>query len=209
MVQGRCTDEEKARWQRAADAAHVTLGEALREALDEWTDRALGDDAHHPIDGHSSAPIVHVMAHDPAFCTPDLSLREAAGMMRQCDCGELPVVNDEHARRVVGVITDRDMVLRCIAEGLDPMETTVGAVMSTPAFVAQLDSRVGECAKIMAAKRVRRVPIVDVDGRLCGMLSQADLAAQLSTNESGALLQKISLHREDGAIPRSEPSSAR
>lgn len=216
-VQGRCTVEEKERWLQAATRAQVTLGEAVREALDEWAARKSNGGVSESISITTEAVArtaperdvrtIDVMAHDPAFCTPELSLHEAAEIMRECDCGELPVVHDDGGRKVIGVITDRDIVVRCVAASRDPSTMTVADAMTTPAFVSPLDSPLAYCAKIMKDNQIRRVPIVDGDGRLCGMVSQADIAQHLSIEQTGSLLRSLSTSPES-TIPATNRSSS-
>ncbi len=218
-VQGRCTVEEKERWAQAATRARITLGEAVREALDEWTVRKGNGASHGDRDSVSitteavartssdrEVRTVDVMAHDPAYCTPELSLHEAAEIMRECDCGELPVVHDDGGKKVIGVITDRDIVVRCVAASRDPSKMTVADAMTAPAFVAPLDSPLAYCAKIMKDNQIRRVPIIDANGKLCGMVSQADIAQHLPIEQSGMLLRSLSASPES-AIPATNRSS--
>lgn len=116
-----------------------------------------------------------IMTEDPTTVTPDTPLTVAAQLMRELDVGVIPVVDDDSEGRLVGVITDRDMVVRCLADGRDG-QTAVGDCMTSDvASVAPGDS-VHDVLDVMKHERVRRVPVTDAGGRLVGIISQADLA---------------------------------
>ena len=135
-----------------------------------------------------------LMTSDPACCTPDQTIREAAQMMRDCDCGCIPVVQDSEGRRLVGVVTDRDIAVRGLAEGRGP-ETKVREVMSSGPKCCGPDDDVNMVEQIMADQQVRRVPVVDAAGCCVGMVSQADLALNdkaASEKEVGRVVEKIS-----------------
>ncbi len=136
--------------------------------------------------------VQEVMTTDAACCSPDTKVKEAASMMEEQDCGCLPVVTD--ARRVVGVVTDRDIVCRCVAQGKGP-ETEVGEAMTSPARCCGPDDDVSEATRIMAEGKVRRVPVVDDAGCCVGIVSQADIAraeAGGREQEIGEVVQRIS-----------------
>lgn len=116
-----------------------------------------------------------VMTSDPACCGPDTTASEAARQMTDHDCGCLPVIDDDG--KVTGVVTDRDLATRALAEDTDP-DTPVREVMSSPAMCCGTSTDTTEVAEMMAQHQVRRVPVVDADDRLVGMVAQADLARQ-------------------------------
>lgn len=120
--------------------------------------------------------VSEIMTPNPAWCTPDTSLRDVAQRMIDHDCGQIPVVESEQNRRPVGVVTDRDIVMRAIAKGKDAERLTVRDVMSSPAITVTPDTRLEECCRTLEDGKVRRVPVVDERGQLCGMVSQADIA---------------------------------
>jgi CBS domain-containing protein len=117
---------------------------------------------------------VDVMTPDPACCRPTTTLDLVAKMMAQNDCGEIPVV--DIADHPIGVITDRDIVCRVVAEGMNPMGHTVEAYMTQPVVTVRVTAPVDEVVGCMARHRVRRVPVVDDRGCLVGIVAQADLA---------------------------------
>lgn len=122
-----------------------------------------------------------IMTSDPACCGPDTIAREAARQMVDRDCGCLPVVDDD--RKVTGVVTDRDLATRGLAEGKGA-DTPVAEVMSSPAVCCGTGTDTSEVAEMMAQHQVRRVPVVDGDDRLVGMVGQADLARQADVDAS-------------------------
>ena len=120
--------------------------------------------------------VKELMTPNPACCTPEMSLRHVASMMVDCNCGEIPVVDSLHSMRPVGAITDRDITCRTVAKGLNPLTMTVAGCMSTPCVTIAADASVDECCRLMEDNLIRRLPVVDSDGRCCGIVSQADLA---------------------------------
>lgn len=117
-----------------------------------------------------------IMTKDPACCTPDMGLQAVAALMIKCDCGEIPVVDSETGRLIVGVITDRDICCRTIGKGLNPLSMTVAEVMTFPAVTVSLDTTLEKCCQIMEANKIRRVPVVDDYSKVCGIITLADIA---------------------------------
>ena len=120
--------------------------------------------------------------------TPSQPLREAAKLMKTGDFGSVPVVEDG---RLVGVLTDRDIVVRAVAQGLDTTAAQVGEVLSTGPVTVEPDQDLDEALVLMARQRIRRLPVVE-QGTLVGVLSQADVALGTKEKEAGNLLQEIS-----------------
>src|SRR5262247_1801035 len=118
--------------------------------------------------------VQQIMTKDPAFCLADTSLCDVARMMTERDCGQIPVVESANSMRPIGVVTDRDIVVRAMAVGRDPMEMTVRDVMSSPAVTVRPDMKIEECCQTLQDMQVRRLPVVDDSGGCCGMVSQAD-----------------------------------
>jgi CBS domain-containing protein len=117
------------------------------------------------------------MTREPACCTPDTSAEEAARLMREHDCGVIPVVEHEDSKTLVGVVTDRDIALRGVGEGRGP-EAPVGELMTRGPEVCSPDDDIRDVERIMKEKKVRRVPIIDAAGHLVGIIAQADVARQ-------------------------------
>jgi len=127
--------------------------------------------------------------------TSSEALRDAARTMRKGDFGAMPVVDDG---RLVGMLTDRDIVVRAVAEGLDPMSARVGDVASPSPVAVAPDQDLDEAMELMAEYRVRRLPVVDGE-RLVGVVSQADVALEANEKKTGSVVQEIS---EPSTVPR-------
>jgi CBS domain-containing protein len=117
-----------------------------------------------------------VMTRNPQVVTADASVQEAARLMKSEDTGVLPVVESQGTRRVVGVITDRDITIRVVAEGRS--SATVRDAMSTGVRTCKEDDSLNDVMKVMSSEQVRRVPIVDDKGELVGIVSQADVVLE-------------------------------
>ena len=131
-----------------------------------------------------------IMTQDPACCSTTSRLPEVAQMMVDHDCGEIPVVDDR--RRLVGVITDRDITCRVVATGRNPAEVTAAEAMSTPVVTVTADSALEECLRTMEEHQIRRVPVVDGQGGCCGMVAQADIARSASATKTGEVVREVS-----------------
>lgn len=136
--------------------------------------------------------VSEIMTRDPATCTADTPLAEVARLMVDCNCGEIPIVESKESGKIVGVVTDRDIVCRTIAKDINPLEKTAGDVMSKSPYSVHPDDDLQECIDIMEEHQVRRVPVVEDDGRCCGIVSQADLARTGSEHEIAEVLQEVS-----------------
>ena len=128
------------------------------------------------------------MTSDPTTVDPGTTAQEAARLMQSKDVGSLPVVD---GGRLVGMITDRDLALRLVGAG-KALETPVGALASKDVVTIDPQQDVGEAARLMAEHQLRRLPVCEEDGRLVGILAQADVA-QIGHDElTGEVVQKIS-----------------
>src|SRR5688572_23748152 len=115
--------------------------------------------------------IKDIMHRNPACCTPEDSLQNAARLMFDCDCGALPVVESTRSMKLMGIITDRDIVCRGTAKGKAPAETRVGDCYSSPALTVGAEDTLDDCVRIMEENLVRRVPVAD-QGLVCiGMVT--------------------------------------
>ena len=132
-----------------------------------------------------------IMTSNPATCTPETPLQQVGRTMEQRDCGALPVIT--HAGTgIVGIVTDRDIVIGTVAKGRNPLELTAESCMTSPAATITDDADVDECVKLMETKKVRRMPVVDAQGRLVGIVAQADIARHESRKETGELVKGVS-----------------
>lgn len=135
-----------------------------------------------------------IMTGNPACITPETSARQAARLMEDHDVGSLPVVESEGNRRLVGVVTDRDLALRVLGRGESP-EVQVREVMSGTVHCCRAEDSLDEVENAMAKNQVRRIPIVDENNRVLGMVAQADLARErkaVGAKDLGKVLEKIS-----------------
>jgi CBS domain-containing protein len=127
-----------------------------------------------------------VMTLYPAYCRPDDSLESVAKLMRERDCGVIPVCQ---GRKVVGVITDRDITCRGVADGKNTSKASVSEIMSSPVYCVHDHDDVQAAVALMEEKQVRRLPVLDEDDDLVGIVAPSDLAPMFaSTNVADFLL---------------------
>jgi CBS domain-containing protein len=131
-----------------------------------------------------------LMTPDPACCSPDTTLEKIATLMVANDCGEIPVI--DRFGRPVGVVTDRDIVCRVVAEGKDPAILTAESVMSTPVVAVYDDAELDDVVDMMETHQIRRLPVVDAEGCCAGIIAQADLVSIGSPSVTAELLTEIS-----------------
>ena len=138
--------------------------------------------------------IAEVMTPNPVCCTPDTKVADIARMMVDHDCGEIPLVQDSTRSKqvVVGVITDRDIVARLVAQNRNPLDVKAEMVMTQPAITISDAASIDECIRLMEKHQIRRVPVVDENGCLCGIVSQADIAQHAPKSSTGELVQEVS-----------------
>ena len=136
--------------------------------------------------------VKEVMTGDPACCTAETPLPEVARMMIDNDCGEIPVIDNNSSKVPIGVVTDRDIVCRTVANGINPVELTASDCMSKPIVTVTPDMSLEECCRIMEEKRIRRVPVVDDRGSCCGIVSLADIALQTKTSVAAEVVKEVS-----------------
>ena len=117
-----------------------------------------------------------LMTSNPSVVTPETSVQDAARLMQREDTGVLPVVESQQSLRLIGMITDRDLALRVVAEG--KMSATVRDAMSSGVQSAKPDDDAKDVMALMAREQVRRIPIVDESGRVVGIVSQADIVRE-------------------------------
>lgn len=133
-----------------------------------------------------------IMTKHPACCTPESRVQDVAQMMIDCDCGAIPVVRDHSSMEPVGVVTDRDIVCRLVADGRNPIDARVEECMSQPVVVVHPESSVHECCDVMEEHQVRRVIVVDENHRCCGMVSQADVARHAPDHLTADVVETLS-----------------
>ena len=133
-----------------------------------------------------------IMTPDPACCTPDTTLQRVAEMMVENDCGEIPIIENETNRQPVGVITDRDIVCRTVAKGLNPLSLTASECMTTPCVTVTPDTSLDECCRVLEENQIRRVPVVDASGACCGIVALADIAKHAEKRETAEVVKEVS-----------------
>ena len=133
--------------------------------------------------------IREAMTSNPCSIDADKSVAYAAKMMRDEDVGIAPIVEGD---RLVGVLTDRDVAVRVVAEGLDPEKVKVSEVASRDVVTLDPQQDLDEALRLMARHQVRRLPVVEEDGKLVGIVAQADVATQASESQTGEVVEQIS-----------------
>jgi CBS domain-containing protein len=132
------------------------------------------------------------MTPAPTCCHPEHTAVEAAELMQREDVGLVPVVDGQNSK-LIGVLTDRDIVIKVVAAGRDPRGTAVSEVMTPDPVACLAQESIEFVMELMSSRQVRRIPIVDKDGSIVGIVSQADLATRLSSaEETGQVVQAIS-----------------
>jgi CBS domain-containing protein len=138
---------------------------------------------------HEHKKVREIMTANPRTIEPTTSIIEAARLMRDQDVGPAPIIE---GGRVVGILTDRDIVVRIVAEGKDPQSTTAGDVASKQLVTIDPEQSLDEAARLMAQHQVRRLPVCEEDGRLVGIIAQADVAMAAAEHETGRVVEEIS-----------------
>ena len=136
--------------------------------------------------------VKEVMTNDPACCAADTPLPQVARIMIENDCGEIPVIDNRSSKVPIGVVTDRDIVCRIVANGLNPVELTAADCLSKPIVTVTPDMSLEECCRIMEEKLIRRIPVVDDRGSCCGIISLADIALQTKKEVAGEIVREVS-----------------
>ena len=131
-----------------------------------------------------------MMTMNPSVVTPETSVQDAARLMQSEDTGVLPVVESQQSLRLIGMITDRDLALRVVAEGR--MSATVSDAMSTGVRSAKPDDDAKDVMELMAREQVRRIPIVDEQGMVVGIVSQADIVREGDDKRAEKTIEAIS-----------------
>lgn len=151
--------------------------------------------------------VKEIMTQNPTCCTPDSTLKEVALMMKENDCGCIPVVDSQRGMKPVGTITDRDITIRTIADNHNPLNMKASDIMTTNIATVTSKASVEECFDVMENREIRRVLVVDEQGKCCGIVAQADIvqsgASPIRTNK---VIREIS---ESDASPNRRISGKR
>ncbi len=134
-----------------------------------------------------------VMTDNPVCCLPNDSVGQAARVMRREHIGPVPVVSDERTKEIIGMVTDRDLAIKVVAESRDPNRTTVGDVMTHTIVVCREDDDLTSAIAAMEEYQIRRIPVIDQGGHLVGIISQADVATRVhQPKTTAAMIEEIS-----------------
>jgi len=136
--------------------------------------------------------VQEIMTGSPACCTPDMDLQQAAKLMERYNCGAVPVVEDWSSKRLIGIITDRDITCRAVAQGQNPTAAMVADCMTSPVYTVTPETDLEDCIRVMEAHQIRRVPVRDGDGCCCGMVAQADIALCAQDHDAAELIKELS-----------------
>ena len=136
--------------------------------------------------------VASVMTKSPACCTPKSSLTDVARMMIDNDCGQIPVVEDLTSHKLSGVVTDRDITTRIVAEGKNTAEASACDCMSTPCISVTANTSLKSCCEMMETHKIRRMPVVDEQGSLVGIISLADIARHTNNETTASLIKQVS-----------------
>jgi CBS domain-containing protein len=131
-----------------------------------------------------------VMTKNPVCCLPNDSVAKAAELMKSQNIGSIPVIENEQSQKLVGIVTDRDLALKIIAEGRDAKSTKVESVMTRKVVTCRADDDLQKALDAMAEHQLRRIPIVDNDNKVVGIIAQADVATRADQPEKTAEMVK-------------------
>ncbi|HJR81470.1 MAG TPA: CBS domain-containing protein [Anaerolineales bacterium] len=131
-----------------------------------------------------------IMTKDLVTCTPENTIVEVARLMKTEDIGPVLIVDNEQSKTLVGIVTDRDIVVKAIADGQDVNTTRVGDVMSKKLVTCRADDDVDVAMKAMAQFQLRRIPVVEENMRLVGIIAQADVATRMDAPQRTAEVVK-------------------
>jgi CBS domain-containing protein len=133
------------------------------------------------------------MTRNPVYALPHDTVAEVARLMKDKDIGPVPIVQDRDGTQLVGIVTDRDLALKVVAEGLDPSTTRVSDVMTTDIVTCREDDNIDKALNAMSKHQLRRIPVVDNENRLVGIIAQADVATRMNEPEkTGEVVKEIS-----------------
>lgn len=134
-----------------------------------------------------------IMTKNPEFCLPSDTVFKAAQLMRSEDIGPIPIVADKDGKKLTGIVTDRDLTIKVIAEARDPNTTRLEDVMSDNVITCKENDDVDKALKLMEDNQVRRIPVVDKYDQLLGIIAQADVATRLGEpGKTGRVVAQIS-----------------
>jgi len=131
-----------------------------------------------------------VMTKNPVCCLPEDNVVKVAEMMKRTNIGSIPVIENEQTRKLVGIVTDRDLAMKIVAEGRDAKSTKVETVMTHKVIACRPDDDVQKSLEAMSEHQLRRIPIVDSNNKILGIIAQADVAVRVNQPEKTAAVVK-------------------
>jgi CBS domain-containing protein len=138
-----------------------------------------------------------VMTEKVVFCYPEDKVAKAAKKMKKADIGSLPIVDNKENKKLTGIVTDRDLALKVIGKGRNPKSTKIKKVMTKDVVTCRTTDEVQKVMNLMAEHQLRRIPVVDKDNRVVGVIAQADVATRLDQpNQTAAMVKNISLSNQ-------------
>ena len=134
-----------------------------------------------------------VMTRNPVSARPDDTVASVARLMKENDIGPVPIVDDNKSKKLVGIVTDRDLAIKVVAAGRDPQSTPVKEVMTTNVITCHDDDDIETALDAMSTQQLRRIPVVDDGNMLLGIIAQADIATRMDSPEkTGEVVKDIS-----------------
>jgi len=131
-----------------------------------------------------------VMTKDPICCLPNDMVADVAELMKSENIGSIPVIENEQTKKLIGIVTDRDLTLKIVAEGLDAKSTRVDEVMTHKVVTCLADDDLQKALDAMSEHQLRRIPVVDNDNSVVGIIAQADVATRVNQPEKTAEMVK-------------------
>jgi CBS domain-containing protein len=134
-----------------------------------------------------------VMTKNPVCCLPNDLVTKAAELMKSEHVGSIPVIENEQTKKLVGIVTDRDLALKIVADGLDAKSTKVETVMTRKVVTCHAEDDLQKAVDAMSENQLRRIPIVDDDNKILGIIAQADVATRVDhPKKTAAMVKEIS-----------------
>ena len=131
-----------------------------------------------------------VMTENPVYCLPGDRVAKVAQMMKRTDIGSVPIVENEQSKRLVGIVTDRDLAMKVVAEGRDVRTSKAEEVMSRGVVTCRAEDDLEKALDAMSGNQLRRIPVVDDNGKIVGIIAQADVATRVNRSEATATMVK-------------------
>jgi CBS domain-containing protein len=130
------------------------------------------------------------MTKNPTCCLPNDTVTQAAELMKSENIGSIPVIENEQTKKLIGIVTDRDLTLKIVADGLDAKSTKVETVMTRKVVTCRAEDDLQQALDAMAEHQLRRIPVVDNDNKVVGIIAQADVATRVDQPEKTAEMVK-------------------